>query len=206
MCSLGVGDLMGLRIVGPAEHVAVEGGGAVGVGRPHRDVADVAVLDLDRRPGDRPAEHPPMPERVDDGGVARAVVLVGLPLHHGATFPRPLEGGVGVGARKHQAHRSLPAAQALSGRARDTRRPGRARRRRSAARHARCGRRPSRTSRRPATRRTCRRTRRWRRARRRRTGRAARRAAGAWRRLGSAVDSFSSAMAVSVPLMTTPPV
>ena len=75
------------RVVGPAQHVAVERRGAVGVRRPHRHVADVAVLDRDHRTGDRAAQHPSVPERVDDGRVARAVVLVGLALHVGAAGP-----------------------------------------------------------------------------------------------------------------------
>ena len=47
-----------------------------------------------------------MPERVDDGGAAVAVVLISLPLHDGATVPRPFQGGVGVGHVQHQAHRT----------------------------------------------------------------------------------------------------
>ncbi len=47
-----------------------------------------------------------MSERVDDGGVAGAVVLVGLPLHDGPMLARPLQGDIGVGHVEHQAHRN----------------------------------------------------------------------------------------------------
>ena len=102
----GVGDLVTGRVVGPPEHVAVERRGAVGVRRPHRHVTDVAVLDRDQRPGHRAGQHPSVPERVDDGCTARAVVLVGLALHLGAVGPGPLECLVGIGDRQHQAHRN----------------------------------------------------------------------------------------------------
>ena len=145
-----------------------------------------------------------MAERVDDGGVARAVVLVRLPLNVGAAVAGPFQRCVGVGDVQHQAHRSRLWAQALSVRARGTRRRGRARRRRSPARRARCGRRPSRTVRRPPTRRRRRRTRRWRRARSRLTGTAARRAAGERRDgFGRGLVEFGDGGG-SVPLMTTP--
>ena len=135
---------MGRRVVGPPEHVAVERRGAVGVGRPHRDVADVAVLDRRGGSGHRSAEHPAMPERVDDRGVAGAVVLVGLPLNVGAAVPGPFQRRVGVGDVQHQAHRSRlrarrfqPELGVLVGEVEHAVR-------RSPARRARCGRRPSR--------------------------------------------------------------
>ena len=103
---LGVGHLVGIRVVGPAKHVAVEGGGALGVRRPHRYIPDVAMLNGNGGAGDRPAEHPPVPGRVDDGGASGSVVLVRLPLHDGATLPRPVQGRVGVGHLQHEAHRT----------------------------------------------------------------------------------------------------
>ena len=86
--------------------MTVERSGAVGVGRPHRDVADVPVLDRRGGSGHRSAEHPAVPERVDDRGVAGAVVLVGLPLNLGAAVAGAFQRRVRISDVQHQAHRS----------------------------------------------------------------------------------------------------
>ena len=102
----GVGHQVGGRIVGPAEHVAVERRRPIGVGCPHRYVAHVTVLNGGGRTRLWTGQHPAVAERVDDACVARTVVLVRLALDAGAAVPGPSQCDVGVSDVQHQAHRS----------------------------------------------------------------------------------------------------
>ena len=93
---------MGVGVELPAENVTVEGRRLLGVRRPHRDIADISVLDRHRRAGRRAVERPAVPEGVDDRGIARTVSLTGFLTHGGAAVTGPLYRTVGILDRDYQ--------------------------------------------------------------------------------------------------------
>ncbi len=103
-----VGDASALGVELPAQDVGVEASGAGGVGRVQGHVTDVALMDLLGTHGlRRTAQHPPMPERVDDDRGAGAVGFVRLSGHRGSRAGGRGDRVVGVVDGDHQADRDL---------------------------------------------------------------------------------------------------
>ena len=166
------------RIICPAQDMAVEGGRAVGVGRPHRDVSDIAMLDA----GDGAGQPAPLSiQRWPNGSMMvalrRSVVLVDLALD-GRAVSRAFCRAASVSATcSIRLTETRPAQEPLV-RVLDVRRPDTARRQRLRFPRAQFARRPSRLDHRLRRRRRHRCTRRSPHVRSPRTGRAALPAAG----------------------------